>query len=194
MKVASILFAVPDRCSTSQLNTEIQRWLDEVGMSGYDFTVNKNLNKYPIETRDSYWEWGDKEIARTTDETESVDKVLETIKLYLSEKTVPETVKELVVKEEEVVAPEVPNNTAGMAVKVSNVDVVDFVNEAMFSLSQLSVDEQNQAMEELYKKVQESRVSRVEQLEEDIDHVKESSHNLHEIFSRFKPKWAKPRK
>lgn len=194
MKVASILFAVPDRCSTSQLNTEIKKWLDEVGMLEYDFTVNKNLNEYPIETRDSYWIWGDKDIARTNDEVERVDRVLETIKLYISEKGISELAKELTVNEEEVVAPEPSNNMAGMAVKVSNVDVVDFVNEAMFRLKQLTVDGQNQAMEELYKKVQDSRVNRVAELEEDIDHVKESSHNLHEIFSRFKPKWAKPRR
>ena len=97
-----------------------------------------------------------------------------------------ENLKNIAVVEEEVVSasPE----------KVINVDVADFVNEAMFRLNVMTVTEQNWAMEELYRRVQESRVSKVATLEEDIEFVKESSHNLHEIFSRFKPKWSKPRK
>ena len=171
--MAKVKFVIPEDFLGSNLFTKTGQWLHEEKLVDFSFSFNKNVNEIPLDLHNSYYVAGDGVVFSALEE-EKLDRVLETIKLYLK------------VVDAEVVSPEeeVVENTICS-------DVGDFVSEAMFRLSVMSVKEQNWAMEELYNRVQKNRFERVGQLENDIEEVKESSHILHEIFSKLKPEWLK---
>ena len=187
--MAKVKFVIPEEFLGSSLFTKTGQWLHEEKLVDFSFSFNKNVNAIPLDLHYSYYVAGDGAVFSALEE-EKLDRVLETIKLYLkpgsADLEAPENLK---VVDEEGVSPEeeVVENTICS-------DVVDFVSEVTFRLSVMSVKEQNWAMEELYNRVQKNRFERVGQLENSIEEVKESSHALHEIFSKLKPEWLKRRK
>lgn len=186
--MAKVKFVIPEEFLGSNLFTKTGQWLHEEKLVDFSFSFNKNVNEIPKELKDSFYVAGDGVVFSALEE-EKLDRVLETIKLYLKPGSVDlETPENLKVVDAEVVSPE-----EGVENTICS-DVGDFVSEAMFRLSVMSVKEQNWAMEELYNRVQKNRFERVGQLENDIEEVKESSHTLHEIFSKLKPEWLKRRK
>ena len=184
--MAKVKFVIPEELLGSKLFTKTGQWLHEEKLVDFSFSFNKNVKEIPLDLHNSYYVAGDGVVFSALEE-EKLDRVLETIKLYLkpgsADLETPENLK--------VVAPEVVSPDEEVVENTICSDVGDFVSEAMFRLSVMSVKEQNWAMEELYNRVQKNRLKRVGQLENDIEEVKESSHTLHEIFSKLKPEWLK---
>ena len=80
--MAKVKFVIPEEFLGSNLFTKTGQWLHEEKLVDFSFSFNKNVNAIPLDLHYSYYVAGDGVVFSALEE-EKLDRVLETIKLYL---------------------------------------------------------------------------------------------------------------
>lgn len=81
--MANVKFVIPEESLSSQLFTDTGRWMNEEKLENFSFSFNKSVNEIPAKLEQSYYIAGEG-VSFTAEQEEKLDRVLETIKLYLS--------------------------------------------------------------------------------------------------------------